>query len=159
MIIENQQIFSESMLIKLNFFEFLIYPLVVRYIFVDHFYSIFLEFLLFWPPTPKFISNLISKVTTCSKTSILYFVWTIIQKLWFLHNCWPIFDLNNIGMISFSFSADKYRPISWSANHVTLYNVQNRGEQASSPSLSRSQSQKRTEKPEAPKEDQMRKIK
>ena len=28
-------------------------------------------------------------------------------------------------LLTFSFSADKYKPISWSANHVTLYNVQN----------------------------------
>lgn len=39
---------------------------------------------------------------------------------------------NNLGLLgdsnqalcSFNFSADKFRPISWSANHVTLYNVQ-----------------------------------
>jgi hypothetical protein len=30
----------------------------------------------------------------------------------------------NQSMLSFNFSADKYKPISWSANHVTLYNVQ-----------------------------------
>ena len=27
-------------------------------------------------------------------------------------------------LLSFTFSADKYKPISWSANHVTLYNMQ-----------------------------------
>lgn len=32
---------------------------------------------------------------------------------------------NQNSLVSFSFSADKYRPISWSANHVTLYNIQN----------------------------------
>lgn len=65
-------------------------------------------------------------------------------------------------MISFAFSADKYRPISWSANHVTLYNVQNRsGDPTNSPALSRSTSQRRAGdgKLELPKEDQMRKIK
>ncbi len=30
----------------------------------------------------------------------------------------------NQSLLSFTFSADKYKPISWSANHVTLYNVQ-----------------------------------
>jgi len=37
----------------------------------------------------------------------------------------------NEAMVSFAFSADKYRPISWSANHVTLYNVQNRADSSS----------------------------
>jgi hypothetical protein len=31
---------------------------------------------------------------------------------------------NPNSLMSFTFSADKYRPISWSANHVTLYNMQ-----------------------------------
>jgi hypothetical protein len=34
-------------------------------------------------------------------------------------------DLFGSSLLSFNFSSDKYRPISWSANHVTLYNVQN----------------------------------
>jgi hypothetical protein len=34
-------------------------------------------------------------------------------------------DLMGSSLLSFNFSSDKYRPISWSANHVTLYNVQN----------------------------------
>lgn len=33
-------------------------------------------------------------------------------------------DALNQSLLSFSFSADKFKPISWSANHVTLYNVQ-----------------------------------
>lgn len=31
---------------------------------------------------------------------------------------------SNQALCSFNFSADKFRPISWSANHVTLYNIQ-----------------------------------
>lgn len=74
----------------------------------------------------------------------------------------------NEGMVSFAFSADKYRPISWSANHVTLYNVQNRGSEGQSalkgnesPGVSRSSSQRRTttQPNEQVKEEQMRKIK
>lgn len=34
-------------------------------------------------------------------------------------------DMFGSSLLSFNFSSDKYRPISWSANHVTLYNVQN----------------------------------
>ena len=34
-------------------------------------------------------------------------------------------DMMGSSLLSFNFSSDKYRPISWSANHVTLYNVQN----------------------------------
>lgn len=64
-------------------------------------------------------------------------------------------DSAQTSLLSFSFSADKYRPISWSANHVTLYNVQsgksNENEQVNYPppgrkstNLSRSSSTRRT---------------
>ena len=66
-------------------------------------------------------------------------------------------------MVAFSFSADKYRPISWSANHVTLYNVQNNKPEirSESPNMSRSSSQRRGTPGalEQPKEEQMRQIK
>ncbi len=68
---------------------------------------------------------------------------------------------NNEATVSFAFSADKYRPISWSANHVTLYNMQNHREnniRGESPSVARSQSQRRCS-PEVAKEEQIRRLK
>jgi hypothetical protein len=53
-------------------------------------------------------------------------------------------------LLSFNFSADKYRPISWSANHVTLYNVQSNSGKSTdelmkkSSNLSRASSMRRT---------------
>jgi hypothetical protein len=52
-------------------------------------------------------------------------------------------DPSNQSLLSFSFSADKFRPISWSANHVTLYNVENKtsAANATTPSSSSSNNQ------------------
>ena len=83
-------------------------------------------------------------------------------------------DPSNQSLLSFSFSADKFRPISWSANHVTLYNVENKTnassttQSSSSPSnnqqpLARSPSlrrgQERSSNVATTREEQIRQIK
>lgn len=74
-------------------------------------------------------------------------------------------DALNPSLLSLTFSADRYRPISWSANHVTLYNVQGTRSQAESDktapgsrNLSRSSS-RRGEQRFMSKEETIRQIK
>ncbi|CAF0800392.1 unnamed protein product [Brachionus calyciflorus] len=59
-------------------------------------------------------------------------------------------DTLNPSLLSLTFSADRYRPISWSANHVTLYNVtQNKNENEKN----------RSSRNFISREDQMKKVK
>lgn len=70
-------------------------------------------------------------------------------------------DTLNPSLLSMTFSADRYRPISWSANHVTLYHVQNKNDsKKESRPASRSPSTRHGESTSYTcREDQIKKIK